>query len=167
MYKISFVDLGENLFGSKLIKLCSAQDLIICNGLTKWPNSNQMTCIHGLGSSVLVYIIYGIPLYNKMTNLDILNNHEPNSYHRPLIVTLNFFMNSDPIGDNSHDQKNLIFDKNKDDFFLNDLKNDLVHLSSTNNIEDLYHNFTMVLSPSINKFYIAVLGKKRNRKMKP
>ena len=32
-------DLGENLFGSKLVKLCSAQDLIICNGLKKWPNS--------------------------------------------------------------------------------------------------------------------------------
>ena len=28
-------DLGENLFGSELVKFCSAQDLIICNGLTK------------------------------------------------------------------------------------------------------------------------------------
>jgi hypothetical protein len=34
-------DLTKNLFGAKLIiKLCSSQDLIICNGLLKWPNSN-------------------------------------------------------------------------------------------------------------------------------
>lgn len=34
-YKKSFEDLGENLFGSELVKLCSAQDLIICNSLMK------------------------------------------------------------------------------------------------------------------------------------
>jgi hypothetical protein len=35
-YKRSSKDLGENLFGSKLIKLCSCQDLIICNDLMSW-----------------------------------------------------------------------------------------------------------------------------------
>ena len=58
-YKRSFEDLGENLFGFELVKFCSVQDLIICNGLTKWPNSSQVTCIHGLGSSVVDYVIYG------------------------------------------------------------------------------------------------------------
>ena len=43
-YKISSEDLGENLFGCKLFKFCSAQDLIICNSITKWPNSSLMTC---------------------------------------------------------------------------------------------------------------------------
>jgi hypothetical protein len=39
-YKRSFEDLIENLFGTELVKLCISQDLIICNGLMKWPNSN-------------------------------------------------------------------------------------------------------------------------------
>ena len=42
-YKRSSKDLGENLFGSKLAKFCSAQDLIICNYIPKWPNSSWMT----------------------------------------------------------------------------------------------------------------------------
>jgi hypothetical protein len=32
-------DLIENLFATELVKLCSSQDLIICNGVMKWPNS--------------------------------------------------------------------------------------------------------------------------------
>ena len=39
MYKISFGDLGEKNFISELANFFSAQDLIICNGLTKWTNS--------------------------------------------------------------------------------------------------------------------------------
>ena len=42
-YKRSSQDLIENLFGTELVKLCSSQDLIIFNGVMKWPNSNQMT----------------------------------------------------------------------------------------------------------------------------
>ena len=55
-YKRSSEDLVDNLFGSELVKLCSAQDLIILNGIKKWPYSSQMTCIHGLGSSVVDYV---------------------------------------------------------------------------------------------------------------
>ena len=40
-YKRSSEDLCKNLFGFELVKFCSAQDLIICNGLTKWPNSSR------------------------------------------------------------------------------------------------------------------------------
>ena len=35
MYKRSSEYLCENLFGFELVKFCSAQDLIICIGLTK------------------------------------------------------------------------------------------------------------------------------------
>jgi len=70
-YKRSFEDLGENLFGSELVKLCNAQDLIICNGLKKWPNSSEITCIHGLGRRVVDYVIYDLPLYNEIINFDI------------------------------------------------------------------------------------------------
>ena len=167
-YKRSSEDLGENLFGSELVKLCSAQDLIICNGLKKWPNSNKMTCIHGLGSSVVDYVISDLPLYNEIINFDILNDHEPDSDHRPLLITLNFVMHRDPIENNPYIQKNLIFDRNKNDLFLNELKTNLLPLSSIDNIEDLYHNFTTTHSYSINNFSIEVTSNnKRNRKTNP
>ena len=92
------------------------------------------------------YVISGIPLYNEIMNFDILNDHEPHSDNRPLIVTLNFVMHRDPIEDNHHSQKNLIFDRNRNDIFLNELKINLLPLSSIDNIEDLYHNFTTTLS---------------------
>ena len=66
MYKRSSEDLGENLFGYELVKFCSAQDILICSGLTKWPNSTWMTCIHRLGSSVVYYVMSDIPIYNKL-----------------------------------------------------------------------------------------------------
>ena len=55
-------------------------------------------------------------------------------------------MHRDPIEDNPHSQKKLIFDRNKNDPFLNELKINLLPLSSMDNIEDLYHNFTTTLS---------------------
>ena len=146
------------MFGFELVKLCCAQDLIICNGLKKWPNSSQMTYIHGLGSSVVNYVIFYIPLYNEIIIFDILKDHEPESDHRPLTVTLNFVMHRDPIEDNPHSQKNLIFDRNKNNFFLNELKINLLPLSSINNIEDLYHNLTqpshILLTSSQLKFQV-------------
>ena len=76
-------------------------------------------------------------------------------------------MNRDPIEDNPHSQKHLIFDRNKNDLFLNDLKINLLPLSSIDNIEDLYHNFTTTLSYSINKFSIEVSSNKINSKTNP
>ena len=63
------------------------------------------------------YVISGIPLYNEIMNFDILNDHEPDSDNRPLIVTLNFVMHRDPIEDNPYSQNNLIFNRNKNDLF--------------------------------------------------
>ena len=121
-YKRSFEDLGENLFGFEHVKSCSAQYLIICNDLTKWPNSSWMTYIHGIGSSVVDYVIFDIPTYNKLIDLNIFNDHEPNSDHRPLIITLNIAMHSDPNEENYHCQKHLIFNINKVNIFFHDLK---------------------------------------------
>ena len=122
MHKKSFEDLGENLFGSQLVKFCSAQDLIICNDLTKWSNSSWMTCIHGLRSSVVDYVISDIPLYKRVIDFNIFNDHEPEYDHRPLIITLNIAMHNDPKEENYHFQKHPIFDKNKADIFLHDIK---------------------------------------------
>jgi hypothetical protein len=91
-YKRSFEDLIDNWFGIELVKLCSSQDLIICNGVMKWPNSNQMTCIHGLGSSVVDYVIFDIYVSNQITTFNLLNDHEPDYDHKPLTLTLNFSM---------------------------------------------------------------------------
>ena len=93
-----------------------------------------MICIHGLGSNVVDYVIFDIPLYNEIINFDILKDHKRDLDHRPLIVTLNFFMHRDLIEDNHHSQKNLIFDRNKSNIFLNELKINLLPLSSIDNI---------------------------------
>jgi hypothetical protein len=72
-YKIRSEDLIKNLFGTELVKICNSQDLIICNGVMKWPKSNHMNCIHGIGSSVIDYVISDILVSNQITNFDLLN----------------------------------------------------------------------------------------------
>jgi hypothetical protein len=166
-YKRISEDLIENLFGTELVKLCSSQDLIICNGVMKWPNSNQMTCIHGLGSSVVDYVIYDIPISNQITTFDLLNDHEPDSNHKPLTLTLKFSMHRSTIEENYDNQRNLRFDKSKVDIFLKDLNSKLNLLTYKDNIEELYHNFTTTLSTSINKFSFEVFHKKNNRTTNP
>ena len=113
------------------------------------------------------YVISDIPLYNEIINFDILDDHEPDSDQRPLLITLSFVMHRDPIEDNPYRKKNLIFDRNKNDLFLNELKTNLLPLSSIDNIDDLYHNFTTTLLYSINKFSIEVSSNKRNSKTNP
>jgi hypothetical protein len=71
IYKRNYEDIIENLFGTELIKLYSYQYLIICNGLRKWPKYNRMTCIHGLISSVVDYVISYIPIDNQIVNFDL------------------------------------------------------------------------------------------------
>ena len=63
------------------------------------------------------YVISDLPLYNEIINFDILDDHEPDSNHKPLLITLNFVMHRDPIEDNPYSQNNLIFDRNKNDLF--------------------------------------------------
>jgi hypothetical protein len=166
-YKRSSQDLIENLSGTELVKLCSSQDLIICNGVMKWPNSNQMTCIHGLGSSVVDYVISDILVSNQITTFDLLNDHESDSDHKPLTLTLKFSMHRSTIGDNYDNQRNLRFDKSKVDIFLKDLNSKLKLLTYKDNIEELYHNLTTTLFTSINKFSFEVSRKKNNRTTNP
>jgi hypothetical protein len=110
-YKRSSEDLIENLFGIKLFKFCISQDLIIFNGVMKWSNSNQMTCIHMLGSSVVDYVIFDILVFNQIVNFDHLNDHEPYSDHRPLTLTLHFAMHGSAIEENFDNQRKFLLTK--------------------------------------------------------
>jgi hypothetical protein len=166
-YKRRFEDLTKNLFGTKLVKLCSSLDLIICNGVMKWPNSNKMTCIHVLGSSFMDYVIYDIPISNQIVNLDLLNDHELDYDHRPLTLTLNFVMQKSAIEENSSNQRQVLFHKSKFDIFLKDLNSKLHLLTYKDNIEDLYYNFTTTLNTFINKFSFEVSCKNKNRTTNP
>jgi hypothetical protein len=56
-----------------------------------------MTCIHGLGSSVVDDEISDIPVSNQITTFDLLNDHEPDS----LTLTLKFSMHRSTIEENS------------------------------------------------------------------
>jgi hypothetical protein len=111
------------------------QDLIICNGLRKWPKYNRLTCIHGLGSNVVDYVISNILIYNQIIKFDLLDDHEPYSDHRPLTLTLNFAMHKRSIEEHSDNQRHLLFDKQNVNLFLKDLSNALNLISYQNNIE--------------------------------
>ena len=126
-----------------------------------------MTCIHGLGSSVVDYVIFDIPIYNKLIDFNIFNDHEIDSDHKPLFITLNISMHSDPKEENYHCQRHPIFNKNKADTFLHDLKYELVPLSSIENIENIYRNFSTTLLSSINKFSIEVSTKTSDSRTNP
>ena len=80
-----------------------------------------MTYIHGLGSSVVDYVISDIPVSNQITTFDLLNYHDPNYHHKPLTLTIKFSMHRSAIEENLHNQRNLCFDKSKVDIFLKDL----------------------------------------------
>jgi hypothetical protein len=133
----------------------------------KWPSSNQVTCIHGLGGSVVDYVISDIPISNQITTFDLLNDHEPDSDHKPLTLTLHFSMHRSVIENNFDNKRNLFFDKSKVDIFFKDLNSKLNLLTYKDNIEELYHNFTTTLSTSINKFSFEVSYKKNNRTTNP
>jgi hypothetical protein len=161
-YKRISEDLIENLFRTELAKISISQDLIIFNGVIKWPNSNQMTCIHGIGSSVIDYVISDIPVSNQIQTFDLLNDHELDSDHKPLTLTLNFSMHRGAIEKNYDNQRNLRFVKRKVDIFLKDLNIKLNLLTYKDNIEELYHNFKTTLSTSVNKFSFEVSCKNNN-----
>ena len=102
----------------------------------KWPNSNQMTCIHGIGSNVVDYVICDIPVSNRITTFDFLNDHEPDSDHKPLTLTINFAMHKSAIEENFDNKRQLHFHKSKVDIFLKDL-NSKLHLLTYNDLKDL------------------------------
>ena len=105
-----------------------------------------MTCIHGIGSSVIDDLISNIQNSNQIITFGLLNDHEPDSDHKYLTLTINFSMHKSAIEENYDNQRNLFFEKSKFDIFLKDLNSKLHLLTYKDNIEELYHNFTTTLS---------------------
>jgi hypothetical protein len=96
-----------------------------------------MTCIHGLGSSVVDYVIFDILVSNQIATSDLLNDHESDSDHKPLTINLKFSMHKITIEEYSGNQRNLRFDKSKVDIFLKDLNSKLNLLTYKDDIEEL------------------------------
>ena len=107
------------------------------------------------------------PYTKKIVNFNILNNHHPDSNHKPSTLTQNFEKNIRPVKGYYNNQKRLIFDKHKSDSFLRDLNNELNILLNKDNIEALHYNFSIKLSTIINKFSIVVSCKNENRMTDP
>jgi hypothetical protein len=59
-----------------------------------------MTCIHGIGSGVIDYVIFDIPVSNQITTFDLLNDNEADSDFKHLTLTLNFSMHRSAIEKN-------------------------------------------------------------------
>jgi hypothetical protein len=63
-----------------------------------------MTCIHGLGSSFIDYVIYDILVSNQIITFELLNDHEPDYDHRYLTLNLKFSLSRNAIEENSNNQ---------------------------------------------------------------
>jgi hypothetical protein len=125
-----------------------------------------MTCIHGLGSSVLDYVISNILISKKIVNYDLLNDNEPDSDHRPLTLTLKFSMHMKTIEENSNNQRHMLFDESKVDLFLMDLNRELHLLTYKDNMKSSVIILQLPFPP-INKFSFEVSCKKNNRTTNP
>ena len=122
-----------------------------------------MSCIDGLGSSVIDYVISDTHVLNCIVKLNILNDHKHDYNHRPLSLTLKLGIHINQVQKNGEIQKHIHFNKSKNDLFLQDLKRNLGYLKYNDNIDLIYHDFTTTLSTTINKFSIEVSYKKNNK----
>jgi len=75
---------GCNLFGEKFLHLSGAFDLVICNGLTRWEKSSNLTCNTFNGANVVDYVIFSHGLCGKMGEVligdqlwDLKSDHKP------------------------------------------------------------------------------------------
>jgi len=83
-WEIISKDKGCNLFGEKLLTLCGALDLVICNSLTRWEKYGNFTCNTYNGESVVEYVIFSHGLCEKVEEIlignllwDLKSNHKP------------------------------------------------------------------------------------------
>lgn len=139
-------DIIKSLFGIELLKLCSSHDLIICNGINKWPLSSQITCFHGLGSSIMDYVIFDTHVLNRITNFEQLTRYEPNSDNIPFSLSLNLVMHTTHIVDTSERKIHIHFKRSNVNLFLRDLERDLGSLTYNNNINQIYYHFTIEIA---------------------
>ena len=90
--RVSRDDEGEvSHFGVELLGLCSLSDMVICNGMRRWPTSWGITCKTYNGQSVVDYVIFSQSFIPRILKFDI-GDHliEMKSDHAPLFVKLDF-----------------------------------------------------------------------------
>lgn len=161
-FKRNSEDIIENLFNIELLKNCSSQDLVIRNEINKWPLSHQMTCFHGLGSSVMDQSIFDTHFLDRIKNFELLNRHEPDSNHKPLSLSPNLVMHTTHMQETNKSKRHIHFNRSNVDFLLRDLERDLDSLTYNNNIDKIYYHFITTLSTTSSKFSNETSYKQNN-----
>jgi endonuclease/exonuclease/phosphatase family metal-dependent hydrolase len=80
---------SSNFFGEQLLTLCGVFDLVVCNGVARWANSDNFTCNTYNGASVVDYAICSHGLCEKMEEVLIGEQlWELKSDHKPIYLSL-------------------------------------------------------------------------------
>ena len=126
-----------------------------------------MNFFHGLGSSVMDYVIFDTHVLNRITNFELLNRYESDSDHIPMPLSLNLVMHTTHMQETSENKRHIHFDRSKVKLFLRDLGRDLGSMTYNRNIDQIYYHFTTTLSTTINNFLNKTSYKYNNRTSKP
>ena len=78
-----------NHFGAELLGLCCLYNMVICNGMEKWPKSGGITCKRYNGQSVVDYVICSQDYVAKIINFEIEDcPMELKSDHNPIFISV-------------------------------------------------------------------------------
>jgi exonuclease III len=77
--------------GEALLRMCNSTQLVIANGMKRWPNSQRYTCHTASGQSVIDYLLLSERAIENVENFYI-KDLQPESDHCPLHVNLKWNM---------------------------------------------------------------------------
>ena len=76
-----------NHFGAELLGLCFLYNMVICNGMEKWPKSSGITCKRYNGQNVVNYVICSQDYVTKIINFEIEDcPMELKFDHNPILI---------------------------------------------------------------------------------
>jgi len=76
-----FENIETNAYGTDVLRMNSFHELIMYNGLDYYLNFHLVIFIPGNGRCVIDYVITSIHLFNKIDNVKINEDNEPNFDH--------------------------------------------------------------------------------------
>jgi hypothetical protein len=122
-------DMQTNMFGNQLVELCNMFDCVILNGLYEYGFDDTCTFIGPSGSSTVDYFIASLDLFTSIDLISLVVDSLTESDHLP--VAMKVTCENDILTDvheKYHNKKvfseKYIWDKDKEDYFLNALKSD-------------------------------------------